>query len=96
MVDSDRNSTELYGDHFAADGCGVGVGEPQMRIDGTRYLGNYILKLQAMEWYPGKFFNDAPPETPYAVLLLNQPLNVRAYEKVVLHGTQSRLSWKNY
>ena len=42
MVDSDRNSTELYGDHFAGDGCGVGVGEPQMRIDGTRYLGNYI------------------------------------------------------
>lgn len=39
------------------------------------------------EWYPAKFFDYAQkPETPYDLLLLNQPLNVRAYKQVFRDG----------
>lgn len=41
-----------------------------------------------MHWHPAKFFTDAKPETPYALLLLNQSLNVPAYKRVVCHGMQ--------
>lgn len=43
-----------------------------------------------MEWNPGKFFDDRQTETPYALLILNQPLNVRAYGQVAPHGMQQR------
>lgn len=41
-----------------------------------------------MDWYPAEFFNDKAPNRPYALLLLNQPLNVRAYERVARDGMQ--------
>ncbi len=39
-----------------------------------------------MNWHPAKFFTDVEPETPYALLLLNQSLNEPAYKRVVDHG----------
>jgi hypothetical protein len=41
-----------------------------------------------MDWYPAKLFDDWQPERPYALLILNQPLNLRTYERVAHHGMQ--------
>ncbi len=39
-----------------------------------------------MHWYPAKLFTGVKPETPYALLLLNQSLNEPAYKRLVCHG----------
>ncbi len=42
-----------------------------------------------MEWSPSRFFNGKAPADPYALILLNQPLNWTAFETVVKSGKQN-------
>jgi hypothetical protein len=43
-----------------------------------------------MEWHPASFFRtDIVPETPFAILILNQPINENAFDAVRRHGTFS-------
>ncbi|OJD24528.1 mitochondrial import inner membrane translocase subunit tim9 [Blastomyces percursus] len=40
-----------------------------------------------MDWYPAQFFNpSAPPSSPFALLVLNQPINQNAYTILKKHG----------
>lgn len=40
-----------------------------------------------MEWHPASFFRtDIIPENPYAILVLNQPINENAFDAVRRHG----------
>lgn len=39
------------------------------------------------DWDPTQFFrNDGPPHTPFALVILNQPINERAYAVLRKHG----------
>ena len=40
-----------------------------------------------MEWLPTRFFNSEAPSFPYALVILNQPLNWAAFEAVAPSGT---------
>lgn len=43
-----------------------------------------------MEWHPASFFRtDIIPTTPFAILILNQPINENAFDAVRRHGTFS-------
>jgi hypothetical protein len=38
------------------------------------------------EWSPSRFFNSNKPNHPFALILLNQPLNWTAFEKIFRSG----------
>ncbi|PGH36700.1 thiamine pyrophosphokinase [[Emmonsia] crescens] len=41
-----------------------------------------------MDWYPAQFFNTAaPPSSPFALLVLNQPINQNAYKILKKHAS---------
>jgi thiamine pyrophosphokinase len=43
----------------------------------------------SMEWDPTQFFRsdkDRPPRIPYAILVLNQPINDSAFAAIRKHG----------
>ncbi|PGH05782.1 thiamine pyrophosphokinase [Blastomyces parvus] len=41
-----------------------------------------------MDWYPAQFFNpSAPPSSPFALLVLNQPINQNAYTVLKKHAS---------
>lgn len=49
-------------------------------------------KYSDMEWHPASFFRtDIIPQTPFAILILNQPINENAFDAVRRHGTFSSL-----
>lgn len=49
-------------------------------------------KYSDMEWHPASFFRtDITPQTPFAILILNQPINENAFDAVRRHGTFSSL-----
>lgn len=39
-----------------------------------------------MEWDPSRFFRVSDSSTPYALLVLNQPINERAFDVLSEHG----------
>ncbi|QSS57181.1 thiamine pyrophosphokinase Thi80 [Histoplasma capsulatum var. duboisii H88] len=40
-----------------------------------------------MDWYPAQFFNTvAPPSSPFALIVLNQPINQHAYRVLDKHA----------
>lgn len=48
------------------------------------------LKESDMEWHPASIFRtDVIPTTPFAILILNQPINENAFDAVRRHGTFS-------
>ncbi|EFQ99353.1 thiamine pyrophosphokinase [Nannizzia gypsea CBS 118893] len=40
-----------------------------------------------MEWHPAQFFGDSPPPTPFALLILNQPINQSALRLLKRHAS---------
>ncbi|KAJ5672447.1 hypothetical protein N7507_001574 [Penicillium longicatenatum] len=45
--------------------------------------------MSYMEWHPSRFFHSEGSSVPYALLILNQPINERAYEVLSEHGYPS-------
>jgi hypothetical protein len=44
-------------------------------------------KGRKMEWDPTQYFRtDTTPKLPYAILVLNQPINERAFDAIRRHG----------
>lgn len=43
-----------------------------------------LAKYLTMEWHPTQFFSPSPP--PFALLILNQPINERAFSVLHQHG----------
>lgn len=47
-----------------------------------------------MEWDPSRFFRVSEPSSPYALLVLNQPINERAFGVLSGHGKSSVSIWQ--
>ncbi|RAL07245.1 thiamine diphosphokinase [Aspergillus homomorphus CBS 101889] len=46
----------------------------------------YRLKTPVTEWDPTQFFREGDPPSPYALLILNHPINEKAYEVLQQHA----------
>lgn len=45
-----------------------------------------------MDWDPTQFFRTDAPPSPFALLVLNQPINEKAFKVLREHGTPHHLS----
>lgn len=49
-----------------------------------------------MEWDPTQFFRTDKPPTPFALLVLNQPINEKAFKVLKDHGEPCLLALATY